>query len=189
MPWVRTRSLLFRGHPGPNLTLLLSRLAAGLSSTTPCTALCPWESTWPPSSGCTPPGSTGSGTISFFCRWLSATLRCFFKRGESVCLNVLTPCPPHPITLPVVLFGHRVLFLNSKSPPWFPQSSTSFCFHPLSRLFACWNHLSHFTFSVSVLFFTSRIIRLPEVVKKRSRSVCSLMKQTFDSWCGKSKGN
>lgn len=47
------------------LTLLPSVLTTGPSSTTPCTAPCPWESTLLPSSGCTPPGSTGSGTISF----------------------------------------------------------------------------------------------------------------------------
>lgn len=83
-PGCKRGLLLFRPCPGPNVTLLLSCLAAGLSSTTPCTALCPWESTWPPSSGCTPPGSTGSGTISFPPDVLVtfSSIKVFFQRGR-----------------------------------------------------------------------------------------------------------
>lgn len=52
-------------HALVSSTLRVASLSAGLSLTTLCTAPSLWASTWPPSSGCTPPGSTGSGTISF----------------------------------------------------------------------------------------------------------------------------
>lgn len=69
---------------------------SGLFSTTPCTVLSLWESTWQPSFGCTPLGFTGSGMISF-----SITLVNWHYTGH-VC-----------VTLLVILHGPNLLLTRT----------------------------------------------------------------------------